>query len=702
MPAVIGAMDQARAVGELVGVAVFSHGVASLAFLGLGTLLLGSWRTRPHAAGLGLVCLATALWGAGSAGLLLWASPWSAAGQLLEIARSGAWLVLLVSLLEPAGRRRYLWLGLVAGLALGQLAAAVAMAPVAAPAWLARAQGVAQICRLLQAVLGMLLVEQWYRNTPPEQRWGSKFACLGIAALFACDFYLYSDSLLLHRISGNIWSARGLVDALCVPLLAVAMGRSPAWALGLAVSRHLVLRSVALLGSAIYLLAMASCAYYLRYVGGAWGPVMQLSYLGAAMLLLACVLFSGAMRARLKVFISKHFYRGYYDYRQEWLRFTRALAAGGPALGERTVQALAQLVESPAGALWIRRDAGLCEPAASWNLPPQLAVQPAGDAFCQFMEARQWVIELAEARRPQGARAEAPAPAWLDGVPQLWLVVPLMLHGGLFGFVALTRPRVAVELNWEVRDLLKIAGSQAAGYLAHRESAESLLVARQFESFNRMSAFVVHDVKNLVFQLSLLLRNAEQHKANPVFQQDMLETLEQAVKKMSALLQRLHGGEVAAPAHAASAAEPVRMDVLLEHVVAARASCSPAPRLELRAAGLAVQADPARLERVLGHLLQNAIEATAKEGCVVVRLLRQQQSVVVELSDTGQGMSAQFVRERLFKPFDTTKPAGMGIGVFESREYIRELGGQLEVASEPAVGTTFRVILPLCAQVAAA
>ena len=95
------------------------------------------------------------------------------------------------------------------------------------------------------------------------------------------------------------------------------------------------------------------------------------------------------------------------------------------------------------------------------------------------------------------------------------------------------------------------------------------------------------------------------------------------------------------------------------------------------------------------HLIQNAIEATPKDGQVLVRLSRQESNAIVEVKDTGHGMSEEFIRERLFKPFDSTKAAGMGIGVFEIREYVRELEGHLEVTSQPSNGTTFRVILPL-------
>ena len=665
--------------------AALSHGLASLAFFVLALLLISNWRARQNARALLVACLATGIWATGTVVLALLGLRISLAGDALEMLRTVAWLVFLLLLIDPSRTRLRAMLAGIAVIVLAQWLLVVAN-QLGLPAAPGRAS--ASVCRLLLAVLGMLLVEQWYRNTPPLKRWGIKFACLGVGGLFAYDFYLYSDALLFRTINDDIWAARGIVDALCAPLLAISAARNPGWALGLSVSRQMLYRSAALLGSAIYLLAMAASAYYLRYFGGTWGALMQMAYLGGAALLLAGVLFSGSLRAKLKVYINKNFYNAIFDYREEWLRFTRALSEDGPALGERTIQALAQLVESRAGALWILRE-GQFAPAASWNWPPPAWSAPASGPLCQFLEARLWVIDVPDCKqhpRQYGGLALPPA---LLALPDVWLLVPLMLHGQLFAFVALARPRTPIGLNWEIRDVLKIAGSQAASYLAHRESLDSLMVSRQFESFNRMSTFIVHDLKNLVFQLSLLLSNAEKHRANPAFQEDMLGTLDHSVQKMKTLLQKLALGE------ALDTPAPLRLDGLLRQAVAAKASLAPAPRLEIVDGELTVLAHRARLERVLGHLIQNAIEATASDGSVAVRLLRERQSAVVELDDTGQGMSEQFIRERLFKPFDSTKTAGMGIGVFESREYIREVGGSLEVRSAPQVGTTFRVILPL-------
>jgi putative PEP-CTERM system histidine kinase len=673
-------------------VACASHGIGAAAFAAFLLLLLPGRRALGQHSLLLAACTLTAVWSAATAlhGYMVLGLDMAQVARVLETLRTTAWLVFLLSLLAASGLPAKCLLAVVALLAMVQVATGE-LAPMAivlasgAPQQSADPALVATIASsLLLSVVGILLVEQLYRSTPPRERWGIKFACLGLGTLFVYDFYLYSDALLFRRVQPDIWAARGLMDALCVPLLAITAARNPGWKLGLALSRKIMLRSAALVGCAAYLLAMAAGGWYLRSVGGAWGPVMQLICLCGAGLLLAGVLFSGAARAWLRVFISKHFYQTHFDYRDEWRRFTQALSEGGPAPGERAIQAVAALVESPAGALWLRRD-GTFEPAASSNLPLQHATEPAGSTFCQLLQERQWIIAASHSPRHAGT----PFPAWLHGIPNLWLVVPLMLHGELFGFVVLTRPRTPVALNWEVFDLLRLAGSQAASCLAHGELAQRLSVARQFESFNRMTTFVVHDLKNLLSQHSLLLANAQRHKANPEFQEDMLATLAHSVNKMTGMLHRLSRCD-----HASERAPHVLAE-LLRRAIGGYETAQPRPALQIDDEALLALVDGQRLERTVAHLLQNAVEATPPDGSIVVRLRRQDEYAVIEVRDTGSGMSEAFMHERLFRPFETTKPAGMGIGVYESREYVRELGGRLEVDSRPGRGSTFRIFLPL-------
>jgi putative PEP-CTERM system histidine kinase len=681
-------------------VVLMSYAVTAVAFLLLAVLLSTMWRGRLHWMPLLVACILTGIWASNIALHGYADTELSVVSYCLEVLSGAGWIVFLLILLNPTQ-----------SLSLRTLANIVKEKPyvliiltflviqflstvyvgLSLPDYFngllhlfAEAVGKVAI-----AVIGMLLVEQFFRNMPEKSRWGIKFACLGLGGFFMFDFYLYSDAMLFRKINIEIFAARGIVDACIVPLLMMSIARNPKWSEGVLVSRRILFHSATLFGAAFYLLAMAAAGYYLKFFGGSWGTALQVAFLFAAAILLIVLLFSGSLRSWLKVFISKHFYNYNYDYRDEWIKFTRTLALDGSDLGERSIKALAELVQSPAGALYLRGDSGNCEPANQWNMRLQAHSEPLTSGFSRLLEEKQWVIDLLDLETHADVYSGIEIPDWLRENAQAWLVLPLILQGKLFGFVVLAQARSKIELNWEVLDLLKIAGSQAASYLALQESANALMVARQFDSFNRMSTFVVHDLKNLVAQLSLLLSNAEKHKNNPEFQKDMIETIDHSVQKMKVLLQKLSRGP------SIDETATVSLDELLRHTVASKSPYQPIPVLVIRTPNLRLNANWDRLDRVVGHIIQNAIEATPKSGEVRVILSQQDTFAVIEIKDNGTGMSEEFVREKLFSPFVSTKVAGMGIGVFETKEYVQELGGSLEVESSPERGTVFRMKLPL-------
>jgi len=677
-----------------------SYSVAALSFLLFGLFLFASSNGQYRRLALAIASCVSAGWAAIQVVQSMAPLSWSFAAAIFELLRDVAWNLFLLLLLGILGKGKRSVLGGInlwtAVLALSYVAYLVCTLSVSwdygYPVLMSEFMSMTMF-RTASAVVGLFLVEQLYRNTLDEQRWGIKFACLGMGLLFAYDFYMYSDALLFRRINLDVWIARGFVNALAVPLIAISTWRNPRWSLGLTVSRHILFHSAALFGAAIYLLAMASAGYYLRIFGGTWGSVMQVAFLCCAAILLLGILFSGVVRSRLRVFISKHFYNYNYDYREEWRGLTRALSAKGPDLEQRVITALAKLVESPGGAAFIIRDDHTCEAVARWNMAMSSQADEDNASLFKFLEQTQWVIDLLQYRDNPAHYNHAALPQWLREFPRAWLVVPLDVQGKLLGFVVLAQSRSPLKLNWEVTDLLKIAANQAASYLAQQQFATDLMVARQFESFNRMSTFVVHDLKNLVSQLSLLMSNAERHKDNPEFQRDMIETVEFSVQKMRLLLHKLSRKD------SLEVNQVIDITALLERTVRAKSAVEPRPLLTVRTVGLSVVADLERLERVLGHIVQNAIEACSPHtGKVEVTLDCAADQVVIVVSDNGHGMSEEFIRQRLFKPFETTKSAGMGIGVFESREYIHALGGDVQVESQETAGTRFLIKLPLYAK----
>ncbi|MDQ6618490.1 MAG: PEP-CTERM system histidine kinase PrsK, partial [Pseudomonadota bacterium] len=396
-------------------------------------------------------------------------------------------------------------------------------------------------------------------------------------------------------------------------------------------------------------------------------------------------------RAKLRVTVSKHFFPYRYDYREEWLRFTQALSLRDQHIntGQQVIRGLANLVESPAGALWLRdADESKFVPSAAWNMQPGEAEAFDG-SLARFLRSTGWVVNLEEFRSSPHRYGALRLPDWLSASPNAWLVVPLAIGNELTGFVVLTTARTVIDVDWEVNDLLKTAGRQAASFLGHIEASEALLEARKFEAFNRLSAFVVHDLKNIVAQLSLMLSNAERHHANPEFRRDMLMTVGHSVDRMKQLMMQLREGTTPLDvAHRVDLAE------VAERVRHAKLGQRPPVEVEIDER-VATRAHADRLERVLGHLAQNAIEASDGSGRVWIKVGRQGPDALVEVGDTGHGMTSEFLRERLFKPFQTTKQSGMGIGAYESHQYVRELGGRVQVDSTPNVGTRVHLLLPL-------
>jgi len=328
-------------------------------------------------------------------------------------------------------------------------------------------------------------------------------------------------------------------------------------------------------------------------------------------------------------------------------------------------------------------------PSARWNMSAVNAVEPVDGSLGRFLERTGWVIDLAEhASAPERYR-DLSIPEWLVSLPGAWLVVPLPAPPGLVGFVVLVTARASIKIDWEVLDLLKTAGRQAASHLAQIQLTEALLEARKFDAFNRMSAFVVHDLKNLVAQLSLMLRNAERHRSNPAFQRDMLMTVGNVVERMNKLMLQLRTG-----ARPVEQPRSVDLQSVIRSACAAKSDQNASIDMDL-AVGIYGVGHMDRLEHVIGHLVQNALDATTGRGRVSVRLRRDDNTAVIEVTDSGVGMTPEFVRDRLFKPFQTTKAAGMGVGMYESAQYVTGVGGQILVDSTPDVGTRVRVVLPL-------
>ena len=686
-------------VASLIQGGIVGYAGAAAAYLFLTALVLFWWNNSLARLMLAVASLTTLLWAGATTFTLHDAQAIGWADEILGIARSCAWAILILSLLywlSPARRSAaaaaIIALGVVVATAtvtLGNLPVGTQPAPLLV---------VVLVGHLLLALFGLALVENLFRNSPPAHHWQIKHLCLGVGALFTYDFVLYSDALLVQRLSLDLLLARGAVNLLVVPLLAVYAGRARKEGPEIAVSRRTLLHSATLVVAGLYLVTMAAVGYYVRQFGGEWTSALQTVFLFAAALLFLVSISSQSFRARLRVLIEKNFFKYKYEYRTEWLRFIRTISERGDDenLRRRVTEALCNIMDSPDGAVLLAREPDRYRLAASWNLSrwslsEAEATIAADSSLALFLARTHWIVDVREqAATPERYRNLDALPDWMKTADRLWLILPLIQDARLFGIVIMGRPRAPRSLTWEDFDLLKTVSRQAASYLAEEETSRALAEARQFEEFNKRFTFVAHDIKNLASQLSLIVSNAERHRDNEAFQRDARETLHQSVDKLNRMLRQL-----SAPVSGHGSAKIVALAPLLRDIVAKSEEINPAIALDVRASRASVTADEDRLRAIVEHLVQNAREAVGEAGKVCVRLRDADSMAVIEIEDDGPGMAAEFIREKLFRPFATTKKSGYGIGVYESRHYANALGGRLDVMSEPGKGTVMRVSLPI-------
>ena len=665
-------------------VILWSHALAALLFAGLAMSQLRdravSVPRTAFVAALGM----TALWTLAVAGI---GSP-DLTTRIAESLRNITWLAFMLAVLrrDPSARQARavtMIYGVVGLVAIAGIALSLAQSTVTGDL-VESVSAVRVLMRMMVALGSLVLVHHLYAVVAPGARGGIRLAVVALAAMWLADLALYTATYLGGDWPQELIATRGLVMVAIVPVLAIAVHRNGDWTLKL--SRTVTWQSLSLVALMAYAVVTVLAISAIDAFGGSYARLAQTAFVFGSAAALLTLLSSPAIKAWLRVMVAKHLFNHRYDYRAEWTRFTETLGMpgeGAAPLEERIVKAVADVTDSPGGLLLVAGDGDLGLGAA-WNWDGPAPAVIAGEALAQFLARGGRIVELDTVRAGDAAPAElAAVPQWMLDAPAAWAVVPLIHLNQMIGAILLARPPIDRALDWEDFDLLRIAGRQVASYLAEARAHEALADARRFDEFNRRFAFIMHDVKNLVSQLTLVARNAERHADNPDFRADMIATLKDSVGRMNDLLARLsqhNSGRVE---------EPVAVELMpiVERITQRRGAGHPIAVTGKRDA-VAV-ADPARLEQALGHLIQNAIEAS-KPGDPVGVVVG---AATIEVVDKGVGMSASFVRDRLFRPFVSTKDGGFGIGAFEARQVVQAMGGRLDVVSREGEGTRFTIVL---------
>ena len=544
---------------------------------------------------------------------------------------------------------------------------------------------------VLLNLISLVLLEQLYRGANVEAKKSITPLVIALGSVAVFDFVLYAQATMVGGIEFDFWYVRGYLSALAVPLLLISIRRFKEGTVRIFVSRDVVFYSSMLMIAGLYLLVMAVAGYLINYLGGEWGQLVSFGFFILGSIVLAVLLITETVRRQVKVFISKHFFANKYEYREEWLELIGKIeTASADNYYQMSLQIMMSKVDATGGLILKANGSNRFAVKYSENISLNESFDKDLMLLEHFTKNQGWIIDINEYNED---------PLSYPGLfinPKIWhavgvnILVPIFIGKAFYGFFVLSNSDEENKLNWEDRDLLFAIAKQLGNFISLNEANDKLAESKQFDAFNQMSAFLVHDLKNIQAQLGLITSNATQHRDNPEFVDDVFETVESATERLAKVLTQLRNKQVAQ-----STSKKVDLGDIIERVVAQRNVIQPQVAIKKKESCLKV-IDDERFFSVINHLIQNAQEATSADGWVEITLENQQNAINIVVSDNGCGMSENFIKTRLFKPFDTTKGnAGMGIGVFEAKQFFESLAGRLTVESIEGQGTKMMIFLPV-------
>ena len=554
------------------------------------------------------------------------------------------------------------------------------------------------ILLVISAAVVLMNVERTFRAAVGLMRWQLKFMVIGLATLFLTRVYTSTEFLIFSAVNPALDSLNSVALIIFAVLGFVGLARGKGFKLELYPSPTLLYQSFAIVLIGGYLLAVGFFAKIIAVLGGGKNFALQTFALLVALVLLGLLVLSDRVRLRVKRFVSQHLRRPVYDVQKIWRRFSSATTGHMKEadLCRATVNWVAETFDVLSVTLWLvpQRD-GTLHFGASTSLSE-------GEAE-KLIQPRAQVAEPLEKLRLHAAPLDLDAgpEAWLETVRQ-WQPVKFS-HGGHRVCIPVTSgdelvavmmlgDRVAgVPFSIQDLDLLKCVADQIAGDIVRLRLSGKLLEAKEMQAFQTMATFFVHDLKNTAWTLSLLVDNLRAHFDRPEFRDEAVRAVSKSVARINDLVSRI-----------GSLRDELRlnraMTDLNELAEAALQECAGMTEVKLvkQLTPLPPLAmDREQMHKVIVNLLVNAKEASPAGAEIRLTTEQRHGHSVLAVADQGCGMNAEFLRERLFKPFQTTKKKGIGIGMFQSKMIVEAHGGRIEVDSTEGAGTTFRVLLPV-------
>jgi len=552
---------------------------------------------------------------------------------------------------------------------------------------------------LISTVLILTNIERTFRAAVGTMRWRIKFLVLGLAVIFGACIYTRSQALLFSDYSPSQLSVEATALLIGCALITAAYVRSGFGEIDVYPSRAVLHTSITVLLTGAYLFVVGVLAQIVARFGGAASFPIAAFVVLLGVAILAVLLLSDRARQSLQLFVSRHFKRPQHDFRQIWARFTQSLSV---ALDETALATIvSRLISEIFGALsvstWLFDEQGErlirvsstsdAEHAQSEDSTSSIAGKELNSAKLLKL-SRPFDLGKAKEKWARDLMERSSGQFHTGGNP---ICVPLVGGESLLGVIVLADRVRGLGYSTEEMDLLKCIGEQVAATLLKLRLTEEIMERKELEAFQTMSAFLIHDLKNAASTLGLMLENLPAHFDNPAFRQDAFRGIGSAASRINDLINRMN-----ALRHELRL-NPAELDL---NLVVTEALANLNGTLDTRLVTKfdevpKILADRQQLQSVFTNLLLNARDAVSMNGRIVVETTRQGEWLALCVSDNGCGMSEQFVKNSLFRPFRSTKKKGLGIGMFQSKTIVEAHHGKIHVESELGVGTTFRVMLPL-------
>jgi len=539
-------------------------------------------------------------------------------------------------------------------------------------------------------------LEQVFRATREPLRYQVKLVLIGLGALGGYQIYQSSQFLVVPVWQSDYALAGGAAALTSVGLIAYGAWRSEHHlsAEAVAVTPQAFYGSFTFIVIGFYLVGVGLVGELVNYTGGSMSLALSMLVVFMALVALVIMVCSRAVRIVVNQVMFRHFLRSKYDYRSKWLEVTEAFRNCGSvdAVLDQLLYALSTTFAAPRISIWIPFEGdGKFHRVRCANIevapPPLEGEDPVVAALCSTDEP----VDL-DPRATHRGLADAHDPFWK--ATRAVLGVPLRSEGRLIAFVTLSPELSGQGYGQDDRDLLRAIAHHAAMLLSLVHLAEARRAATGMEALHRVSAFCLHDLKNLAARLSLVVQNADVHGHDPVFQQSAMRTVAQTAKSMTALVGKLSLESDDLTDHDVPVGELTDVQSIIDDTVkSVNGGVSVSVRNEV-AAVLPVRIHADQLQQVLLNLILNAAQACGSQGEIRIITKAEEGAAVIVVSDTGSGIPPSVLRT-LFRPFRTTKKGGLGVGLYECKRIVEAHQGTIRVESESGRGTAVRITLPL-------